>query len=82
MQYFEMIGNRGIYHQGWTAVTKHRTPWKADAPPPFDDDVWELYGPDDWTQAHDLSKEQSRETRRAATALADRGGQVQRRPAR
>ena len=57
VQYFEMMGNRGIYHQGWTAVTKHRTPWKADQPPPFDDDVWELYGPDDWTQAHDLAKE-------------------------
>jgi arylsulfatase len=26
--------------------------------PPLDDDVWELYGPDDWTQAHDLSEEQ------------------------
>ena len=36
VQYFEMMGNRGIYHQGWTAVTKHRTPWKADQPPPFD----------------------------------------------
>ena len=57
VQYFEMMGNRGIYHQGWTAVTKHRTPWKADTPPPFDDDVWELYGPDDWTQAHDLAAE-------------------------
>ena len=57
VQYFEMFGNRGIYHQGWTAVTKHRTPWKADTPPPFDDDVWELYGPDDWTQAHNLAAE-------------------------
>ena len=27
VQYFEMFGNRGIYHKGWTAVTKHRTPW-------------------------------------------------------
>jgi len=54
VQYFEIMGNRGIYHEGWTAVTKHRTPWKADAPPPFDQDVWELYGPDDWTQAHNL----------------------------
>ena len=36
-------------------MTKHRTPWTADTPPPFDDDVWELYGPDDWTQAHDLA---------------------------
>ena len=55
VQYFEMMGNRGIYHEGWTAVTKHRTPWKADAPPPFDADIWELYGPDDWTQANNLA---------------------------
>lgn len=57
VQYFEMMGNRGIYHQGWTAVTRHRTPWKADVPPPFDEDVWELYAPDDWTQSNDLAKE-------------------------
>ena len=56
VQYFEMMGNRGVYHAGWTACTKHRTPWKADQPPPFDTDVWELYGPDDWTQARDLAK--------------------------
>jgi len=55
VQYFEMFGNRGIYHNGWTAVTKHRTPWKADQPPPFDTDKWELYGPDDWTQSNDLA---------------------------
>jgi arylsulfatase A-like enzyme len=47
VQYFEMFGNRGLYHNGWTAVTKHRTPWSTDAPPPFDDDVWELYAPED-----------------------------------
>jgi arylsulfatase len=52
-----MLGNRGIYHQGWTACTKHRTPWKAETPPAFDDDVWELYAPDDWTQAHNLVAE-------------------------
>jgi arylsulfatase A-like enzyme len=57
-QYFEMFCNRGIYHEGWTAVTRHSTPWVATAMPAFDDDVWELYGPDDWTQAHDLSDEQ------------------------
>jgi arylsulfatase len=55
VQYFEMFGNRGIYHAGWTAATKHRTPWKADQPPPFDTDVWELYGPDDWTQAKNIA---------------------------
>jgi arylsulfatase len=58
LQYFEMFGNRGIYHKGWTAVTRHRVPWQAKAAPPaFDDDVWELYAPGDWTQANDLSKE-------------------------
>src|SRR4029079_15125001 len=50
-QYFEMFVNRGIYHRGWTAVTRHSTPWVMAPLPPLDDDVWELYGPDDWTQA-------------------------------
>jgi arylsulfatase A-like enzyme len=57
-QYFEMFVNRGIYHKGWTAVTRHSTPWIATEMPAYDDDVWELYAPDDWTQAHDLSAEQ------------------------
>jgi len=58
VQYFEMFGNRGIYHKGWTAVTKHRTPWDLEAKvPAFDDDVWELYDTNvDWTQSKDLSK--------------------------
>jgi arylsulfatase len=56
VQYFEMFGNRGIYHNGWTAVTKHRTPWLTDQPP-LSEDIWELYGPDDWTQAHNLAAE-------------------------
>ena len=29
-QYFEMFGNRGIYHDGWTAVTRHSIPWETD----------------------------------------------------
>jgi arylsulfatase A-like enzyme len=57
-QYFEMFVNRGIYHRGWTAVTRHSTPWVMGAAPPIEDDVWELYAPDDWTQAHDLAAEQ------------------------
>ena len=60
VQYFEMFGNRGIYYKGWTAVTKHRTPWVmvGQKMVPFDEDIWELYdGNKDWSQAHDLSKE-------------------------
>jgi arylsulfatase len=59
-QYFEMFCNRGIYHKGWTAVTRHSTPWllTGEDMPAFDDDVWELYDTSkDWTQACDLSKE-------------------------
>lgn len=57
-QYFEMFGNRGIYYNGWTAVTKHYTPWKPrDAPPALDDDTWELYSDEDWTQANDLAQQ-------------------------
>lgn len=60
LQYFEMFGNRGIYYKGWSAVTKHRTPWlmTGHTPPAFDDDVWELYdGSTDFSQAHDLAAE-------------------------
>jgi arylsulfatase A-like enzyme len=55
LQYFECFVNRGIYHKGWTAVTRHSTPWIVEPLPALDDDVWELYAPDDWTQAHDLA---------------------------
>jgi arylsulfatase A-like enzyme len=59
-QYFEMMGNRGIYHKGWTAVTRHRTPWETGQVklPAFDDDVWELYDTTtDWSQSKDLARE-------------------------
>ena len=58
-QYFEMFCNRGIYHKGWTAVTRHSTPWDTSKPmPAFDDDVWELYDTNtDWTQARDIAKD-------------------------
>ena len=46
-QYFEMVCNRGIYHKGWTAVTRHSIPWLFGATlPALDDDVWELYDTD------------------------------------
>ena len=57
-----MFGNRGIYHQGWSAVTKHKTPWVmvGGEMPAFDDDVWELYdgAGGDYSQSRDLAKEQ------------------------
>lgn len=64
-QYFEMFCNRGIYHKGWTAVTRHSTPWDTTKPSPaFDADVWELYDTNkDWTQARNLAKDNPQKLR-------------------
>jgi arylsulfatase A-like enzyme len=58
-QYFEMFGNRGIYHEGWVACTRHSIPWVLSAKlPALDQDVWELYHVDeDFSQANDLAKQ-------------------------
>jgi arylsulfatase len=42
-QYFEIFGNRAIYHDGWLAHTVHRAPWESKSRHPFLEDVWELY---------------------------------------
>ena len=57
-QYFEMFGNRGIYHEGWVACTRHSIPWDATAKlPALNDDVWELYNVnEDFSQANDLAQ--------------------------
>ena len=55
-QYFEMFGNRGIYHEGWVACTRHSIPWLMVPNPPLKDDVWELYNVDeDFSEANDLA---------------------------
>ena len=57
-QYFEMFGNRGIYHEGWMASTRHSIPWDVTAKiPALRDDVWELYDVSrDFSQADDLAR--------------------------
>ena len=42
-QYFEMFGNRAIYHDGWMARVVHRVPWGAEPINSLQDDVWDLY---------------------------------------
>ncbi|WP_371280058.1 arylsulfatase [Dokdonella sp.] len=57
-QYFEIAGSRGIYDNGWFARTIHRVPWEATPPPPFDQDVWQLYDTrSDFSLANDLAAE-------------------------
>jgi arylsulfatase len=42
-QYFEMFGNRAIYHEGWLARVVHRVPWQTGPIRPLEEDVWDLY---------------------------------------
>jgi len=55
-QYFEMMGNRGIYKDGWLARTIHRAPWQFEAPQTFLENKWELYNTtEDFSLANDLA---------------------------
>jgi len=67
-QYYEMMGSRAIYHQGWKAVTFHPiagvaydgSDWKR----PFDEDVWELYHvAQDFSECSDLATEHPQKLR-------------------
>ncbi|MDH3678336.1 MAG: arylsulfatase [Acidimicrobiia bacterium] len=57
-QYYEMVGHRAIWHDGWKAVTMH------ERGTPFEDDVWALYHTDeDFSECHDLAAEQPEKLR-------------------
>jgi len=57
-QYFEMLGNRAIYHEGWIASCRHgRLPWVTKGSTDFADDRWELYDVEnDFSQSDDLAE--------------------------
>ena len=56
-QYFEIIGNRAIYHDGWFAGTVHKAPWEPAPRRPLNEDIWELYNvAEDFSQAHNLAE--------------------------
>ncbi len=51
VQYFEMLGHRGVWKDGWKAVTRH-TPGQ-----PFESDRWELYHlAEDFSEFDDLAE--------------------------
>lgn len=62
-QYYEMLGSRALYHDGWKAVVFHPSPVLAydgsDQTHPFDDDQWELYHvTEDFSEVHDRAPEE------------------------
>ena len=55
-QYFEIGGNRAIYHDGWVAAAVHKAPWEAEPRRALADDVWELYNVDeDFSETNNLA---------------------------
>ena len=55
-QYFEIFGNRAIYHDGWFAGTVHRAPWEKVPRQKLQEDKWELYDTSaDFSLANDLA---------------------------
>lgn len=60
LQYFEMLGNRALYADGWIAACRHgRLPWETSGSPGFDKDNWELYHiENDFSQGVDLAQKE------------------------
>jgi arylsulfatase len=55
-QYFEIFGNRAIYHDGWLAGTVHRAAWEFKVRRPLEEDIWELYDArEDFSLTNDLA---------------------------
>ena len=58
-QYFEIFGNRAIYHDGWLAGTVHRAPWESKVRAALDKDTWELYDTrNDFSLVHNVAVSQ------------------------
>ena len=57
LQYFEMLGNRALYKDGWIAAARHGVPWESkNRDNNFEKDTWELYRiTDDYSEAHNLA---------------------------
>jgi len=72
-QFYSMLGSRGIWHDGWKAVTTHPTisGWSN-----FNDDTWELYHTDtDRAEIHDLAAEQPEKLRELVNLWFAEAGQ-------
>ena len=86
-QYFEMFGNRAIYHDGWYAcTTPPAPPWlmgMTKMPDVVNGYKWELYNlAEDYSQANDLAAKMPDKLREIAGAVPGGGGEVQGVPAR
>ena len=78
-QYFEIAGNRAMYHDGWFARTIHRAAWETKVRRDLADDVWELYDVrNDFSLSKRSGGQQSAEAWRTQGVVHEGGGEVQR----
>ena len=80
-QYFEMMGDHAIYHDGWIASTKViRPPWIVAGPvnqDPLNNVTWELYDlTKDWTQCERRGRRQSGQAQGVEGAVPERGEKI------
>ena len=80
-QYFEMFGNRGIYHQGWSAITLHTSPLSKKPGNVGGRRLGAVRRQHGLEPGRERGGQVSRQAGRAEAALHRRGGQVQRLPA-
>jgi arylsulfatase len=75
-QYFEMFGNRAIYHDGWIAACRHgRLPWMNAGSFSFEDDTWELYDIEkDFSEYKDVAAEHPQRLRELQTLFYAEAG--------
>ncbi len=73
-QYYELLGSRAMYLDGWKAVTIHgnRMPWQLAKRSSFDEDVWELYHvSEDFSESNNLASEHPEVVQRLKKLYAD-----------
>ena len=85
-QYFEMVGNRAIYHDGWiAATTPPAPPWllgTGKLPDVVNGYNWELYNiAEDYSENNDLAAKMPDKLQRDAGSVHGGGGEIQRLPA-
>ena len=77
-QYFEIFGNRAMYHDGWLAGTVHRAPWEGTPRRPLKDDVWELYDTrTDFSLVNDLAAKNPEKLREMQARFMNEGAKYQ-----
>jgi arylsulfatase A-like enzyme len=81
-QYYEMLGSRALYHDGWKSVVFHPTPFIAydgtDVSKPFDQDIWELYHvAEDFSEVDDLAEKEPEQLEKMKLLWWEEAGKYQ-----